>query len=66
VFSVRPAPELDAGRLREIERLGLYEHLGFRVLEESRVGPQLLALRQRERARGLEVRPRVCMCLDLV
>jgi GNAT superfamily N-acetyltransferase len=43
----------------------LYEHLGFRVMEENRVGPQLLALRQRERARGLDVRPRVCMCLDL-
>jgi len=42
----------------------LYEHLGFRVLEEREIGSQLHAIRDAERARGLDVRPRVCMCLD--
>ncbi len=43
----------------------LYEHLGFRVLDESEIGGQLRAIREAERARGLDLRPRVCMSLDL-
>jgi GNAT superfamily N-acetyltransferase len=43
----------------------LYEHLGFRVLDEGEIGGQLRAIREAERARGLDLRPRVCMVLDL-
>jgi len=43
----------------------LYEHLGFRVMDESEIGGQLRAIREAERARGLDLRPRVCMRLDL-
>lgn len=43
----------------------LYEHLGFRVLNESEIGSELLAIREAERERGLDRRPRVCMYLDL-
>ncbi len=42
----------------------LYEHLGFRVLAESEIGGQLRAIREVERVRGLDLRPRVCMFLD--
>jgi ribosomal protein S18 acetylase RimI-like enzyme len=43
----------------------LYEHLGFRVLNDDEIGPELRAIRAAERARGLDVSPRVCMSLDL-
>ena len=43
----------------------LYEHLGFRVLGDRETGPQLHAVRTAERARGLDLRPRVCMRLEL-
>lgn len=43
----------------------LYEHLGFRVMDKSEIGDQLRAIRKAERARGLDLRPRVCMWLDL-
>ncbi len=43
----------------------LYEHLGFRVLREDEVGPELHARREAEKSRGLDVAPRVCMRLDL-
>lgn len=43
----------------------LYEHLGFRVLDGSEIGSQLATIRDAERARGLDQRPRVCMRLDL-
>jgi GNAT superfamily N-acetyltransferase len=42
----------------------LYEHLGFRVLNDSEVGLEMQAIRDAERARGLDIRPRVCMYLD--
>lgn len=42
----------------------LYEHLGFRGLTESEIGIELQAICDAERARGLDVRPRVCMYLD--
>lgn len=39
-----------------------YETLGFAVVGEDRVGPDLQALRAGERARGLDgISPRVCM-----
>jgi hypothetical protein len=43
----------------------LYEHLGFRVLNDDEIGPELRAIRATEHARGLDVSPRVCMSLDL-
>ena len=43
----------------------LYEHLGFRVLEEAEIGHELQDIRQGERARGMDLRPRVCMRLDI-
>ena len=39
----------------------LYQHLGFRVLKDNEVGPELRAIRQAEKDRGLDVAPRVCM-----
>ena len=42
----------------------LYEHLGFRVLTETEIGPELRALRDAEAARGLDRAPRVCMRLE--
>ena len=42
----------------------LYEHLGFRVLAEHEIGPELRALRDDEAARGLDRAPRVCMRLE--
>ena len=43
----------------------LYEHLGFRVLAEDEIGPELRALRATEAAHGLDPAVRVCMRLDL-
>lgn len=43
----------------------LYERLGFRVLEEAEVGPQLRAVREHEGALGLDLTIRVCMQRDL-
>ena len=39
----------------------LYEHLGFRVLEEEELSPGLHALRNDEAAHGLDPELRVCM-----
>jgi len=39
-----------------------YERLGFTLLDEAAAGPQLRAVRARERARGVDAHgPRVCM-----
>ena len=43
----------------------LYQHLGFRVLNYNEVGPELRAIREAERDRGLDVAPRVCMLRDV-
>lgn len=43
----------------------LYEHLGFVVYPEDEAGPELRAIRDAERARGLDTARRVCMRLDL-
>ena len=43
----------------------LYEHLGFRVLAEAEIGPELQALRATEAAHGLDPATRACMRLDL-
>jgi GNAT superfamily N-acetyltransferase len=43
----------------------LYEHLGFRVLAEPEIGPELRAVRASETAHGLDPASRVCMRLDL-
>ena len=39
----------------------LYERLGFEVLRDDELGPELAAIRADERARGLNVQPRVAM-----
>jgi GNAT superfamily N-acetyltransferase len=43
----------------------LYEHLGFRVLSEPEIGPELAARRDEETAFGLDPARRVCMRRDL-
>ncbi|MGH9919931.1 MAG: GNAT family N-acetyltransferase [Nitrososphaerales archaeon] len=43
----------------------LYEHLGFHILPETEIGPELMAVRNREAAHGLDPTIRVCMRLDL-
>ena len=44
-----------------------YERLGFSVLDEKDIGPQLIKLREGERARGLDdLSPRVCMRKSLL
>ena len=43
----------------------LYEHLGFRVLVDREIGPELRAVQDAEAAHGLEPEARVCMRLDL-
>ncbi|HUR49687.1 MAG TPA: GNAT family N-acetyltransferase [Acidimicrobiales bacterium] len=43
----------------------LYEHLGFRVMDEQEIGPELRRLRETEAAHGLNPESRVCMVLDL-
>ena len=42
----------------------LYEHLGFVVLSEEQIGPQLRSVRQEEVAHGLDPATRVCMRRD--
>jgi GNAT superfamily N-acetyltransferase len=43
----------------------LWEHLGFTVLAEDEIGPQLRSVRNEETARGLDPERRVCMRLQL-
>jgi GNAT superfamily N-acetyltransferase len=43
----------------------LYEHLGFVVMTEDEVGPELRALRAVEATHGLDPAVRVCMRLDV-
>jgi hypothetical protein len=43
----------------------LYRHLGFRVLTDDELGPELRALRDRETAHGLDPAQRACMRADL-
>lgn len=43
----------------------LYEHLGFRVMTEQEIGPELRELRDVEATHGLDPETRVCMVLDL-
>ena len=43
----------------------LYEHLGFLVLAEDELGPELRAVRAHEAELGLDPGQRVCMRLDL-
>jgi len=43
----------------------LYEHLGFVVIEDHQIGPELRVVRQRETLHGLDPTQRVCMSLDL-
>jgi GNAT superfamily N-acetyltransferase len=43
----------------------LYEHLGFRVLTEPEIGPELRTVRETETAHGLDPAIRACMRLDL-
>jgi GNAT superfamily N-acetyltransferase len=43
----------------------LYEHLGFRVLAEAEIGPELRALQMAEGIQGLDIAPRVAMRREL-
>ena len=43
----------------------LYEHLGWRVLTDEEIGPELDALRAEEAEHGLDPATRVCMRLEL-
>lgn len=43
----------------------LYEHLGFRVLSEDEIGPELAMLRDQETAHGFDSTTRVAMRRDL-
>ncbi len=43
----------------------LYRHLGFRVLNEDELGPQLREVRDSETAHGLDPAKRVCMRRDV-
>jgi ribosomal protein S18 acetylase RimI-like enzyme len=43
----------------------LYEHLGFRVMDESELGPEMLAGGEHDVARGLSPKGQVAMRLDL-
>lgn len=43
----------------------LYRHLGFRVLGEDEIGPELRQVREEETAQGLDPAERVCMRADL-
>ena len=43
----------------------LYRHLGFRVLRDDELGPELRAVRDRETAHGLDPSTRVCMRRDV-
>jgi GNAT superfamily N-acetyltransferase len=43
----------------------LYEHLGYRVLAEDEIGPELAAVRAAEAAHGLDPATRSVMRLDL-
>jgi GNAT superfamily N-acetyltransferase len=43
----------------------LYQHLGFRVLADEEIGPELDVVRTAETERGLDPTTRVCMRLDI-
>jgi hypothetical protein len=44
----------------------MYTHLGFSVMQDHEIGPELRALRHEEVARGYDdLMPRVCMMLRL-
>jgi hypothetical protein len=43
----------------------LYQHLGFRFLDEHEIGPELCAVRDHETAMGLDPALRVCMSQDV-
>jgi GNAT superfamily N-acetyltransferase len=43
----------------------LYQHLGFRVLDEHEIGLELRAIRDHETAMGLDPAQRVCMGQDV-
>jgi GNAT superfamily N-acetyltransferase len=42
-----------------------YEHLGFVVMDEAEIGPELRAVRDTETQHGLDPAERVCMRLEL-
>lgn len=43
----------------------LFEHLGFQVLAQYEIGPELRTIREAEAAHGLDVARRVCMRIEL-
>lgn len=62
----RGAPALTLTTFTDVPwNRALYEHLGFRVMDEQEIGPELRELREKEAAHGLDPQTRVCMHLDL-
>jgi GNAT superfamily N-acetyltransferase len=60
------APALTLTTFRDVPwNRPLYEHLGFVVLREDEIGPELADLRAAEAAHGLEPELRVCMRRDV-
>jgi GNAT superfamily N-acetyltransferase len=60
--AARGLPSLTLTTFRDIRWNGpWYERRGFVVLDDGDLGPELAAIRERERARGLDVGPRVAM-----
>ena len=55
-------PTLSLTTYRDVPWNGpYYERLGFRVVSDDDIGPQVAAIRQQEAAAGLDVAPRVVM-----
>jgi hypothetical protein len=42
----------------------LYEHLGFVVMDDQQIGPELRVVQRQEALHGLDLKQRVCMRLD--
>jgi len=59
-------PALTLSTFRDVPwNAPLYARWGFRVIEANEIGPELLQLRQRERALGIPIEARVLMRRDL-
>jgi len=63
----RGMPAVTLTTFRDVPWNGpLYRHLGFGIMNEVEIGPELRALRDAETAHGLDPSKRVCMRLDVV
>jgi GNAT superfamily N-acetyltransferase len=65
--AARGLPSVTLTTFRDVAWNGpYYERLGFAIVPEDACGPELRAIRTRERAAGIEVAPRVAMRKSLV